>query len=70
MAIEVLSTGPADAAARFLCAHGAGAGMESPFLVAFADLLAARGIATLRFEFAYMAARRTGHASRRRRPSG
>ena len=54
-------TGPTDAAARFLCAHGAGAGMESPFLD---KLLRAcwptRGIAILRFEFAYMAARRQG----------
>jgi hypothetical protein len=55
-----LPTGPADAPARFLCAHGAGAGMETAFLTAFAALLAERGIATLRFEFAYMAARRPG----------
>jgi hypothetical protein len=53
-------TGPADATARFLCAHGAGAAMDSPFLEIFAGLLADRGIATLRFEFAYMAARRQG----------
>jgi len=45
---------------RFLCAHGAGAGMETPFLVAMAELLAERGIATYRFEFGYMAARRRG----------
>jgi predicted alpha/beta-hydrolase family hydrolase len=54
----LLQTGPPDAPARFLCAHGAGAGMETPFLKAFATLLAERGIAMLRFEFAYMAARR------------
>jgi predicted alpha/beta-hydrolase family hydrolase len=41
-------------------AHGAGAGMETAFLAAFAALLAERGMATLRFEFAYMGARRTG----------
>jgi predicted alpha/beta-hydrolase family hydrolase len=34
--------------------------METPFLAAVAALLAERGIATLRFEFAYMAARRSG----------
>jgi uncharacterized protein len=34
--------------------------MDSPFLENFAGLLAARGIATLRFEFTYMAARRLG----------
>ena len=55
-----LRTGPADAPVRFLCAHGAGAGMETSFLVAIAQLLAERGIAMLRFEFAYMAGRRSG----------
>src|SRR5262245_5421706 len=55
-----LRTGPADAAVRFLCAHGAGAGMDTPFLRAFAELLAERGVATFRFEFAYMAARGSG----------
>ncbi len=55
-----LHTGPADAPVRFLCAHGAGAGMTTAFLEAFARLLADRGVATLRFEFAYMAARRSG----------
>jgi uncharacterized protein len=55
-----LLAGPADAPVRFLCAHGAGAGMETPFLKTFAQLLAERGVATLRFEFAYMAARRSG----------
>jgi len=57
---ELLTTGPPQAAARFLCAHGAGAGMTSPFLEAMAKLLSDRGIATSRFEFAYMAARRQG----------
>jgi hypothetical protein len=57
---EFLITGPRDAAVRFLCAHGAGAGMETPFLKTVADLLAERGVATYRFEFAYMAARRQG----------
>ena len=60
MAVDLLTTGPADAAARFLCAHGAGAGMETAFLKAIAGLLAERGIVTLRFEFSYMAARRHG----------
>jgi len=60
MAPNFLITGPPDPAARFLCAHGAGAGMETSFLAAVAALLAERGIATYRFEFAYMAARRDG----------
>jgi hypothetical protein len=55
-----LIAGPSDAAVRYLCAHGAGAGMETPFLKAIAELLAERGVATYRFEFAYMAARRQG----------
>ncbi len=59
---DSLITGPAKPIARFLCAHGAGAGMETPFLRAVADLLAERGIAVCRFEFAYMAARRRGGA--------
>lgn len=58
-------TGPPDAAARFLCAHGAGAGMGTPFLEAVARLLAERGIAVLRFEFAYMVSRgKTGSRGR------
>ncbi len=57
---QFLTTGPSDAAARFLCAHGAGAGMETSFLKAVAELLAERGVATYRFEFGYMAARRQG----------
>jgi predicted alpha/beta-hydrolase family hydrolase len=59
---DFLTTGPADAAVRFLCAHGAGAGMETAFLETVARLLAERGIAVLRFEFAYMAGRRSGGA--------
>jgi predicted alpha/beta-hydrolase family hydrolase len=59
-----LTTGPADASVRFLCAHGAGAGMETAFLQAVAGLLAERGVAVLRFEFAYMAGRRTGGSRR------
>jgi predicted alpha/beta-hydrolase family hydrolase len=59
---RILRAGPNDAAVRFLCAHGAGSGMETPFLETFAQLLAERGVATLRFEFAYMAARSSGGA--------
>jgi hypothetical protein len=59
-----LQTGPADARMRFLCAHGAGAGMETPFLETIAALLADRGIAMLRFEFSYMAGRGAGGSRR------
>ena len=60
MSLELLPTGPAKADARLLMAHGAGAAMTSPFLETMAGLLAERGIAAIRFEFAYMAARRRG----------
>jgi predicted alpha/beta-hydrolase family hydrolase len=35
-------------------AHGAGAGMDHPFMAASAEGLAARGITTLRYQFPYM----------------
>jgi predicted alpha/beta-hydrolase family hydrolase len=57
---QFIITGPADAHVHFLCAHGAGAGMQTPFLTAIAGLLAERGVTTYRFEFSYMAARRQG----------
>lgn len=47
-----------DARATLILAHGAGAPMDSGFMQEMAQSLAARGIAVLRFEFAYMAARR------------
>ena len=40
--------------------HGAGAGMEHPFIVGFCEALAGEGLASLRFNFPYMeAGRRT-----------
>src|ERR1044072_8333148 len=45
---------PPAAAACFVLAHGAGAGMDHPSLVTVAAELAARSIATLRFQFPYM----------------
>jgi predicted alpha/beta-hydrolase family hydrolase len=45
---------PPAATACFVLAHGAGAGMEHPSMVAVAAELAARSIATLRFQFPYM----------------
>ncbi|WP_299811467.1 alpha/beta family hydrolase [uncultured Roseibium sp.] len=47
-------------AATLLLAHGAGAPMDSAFMNKLAAALAAEGIAAVRFEFAYMAGRRTG----------
>ncbi len=50
--------------ATLLLAHGAGVGMDSPFMAGIAERLAARGVSVARFEFAYMAARRTGGPKR------
>jgi predicted alpha/beta-hydrolase family hydrolase len=58
--MNFLHTGPDDAPAVLLLAHGAGAPMDSRFMNDFSALLAERGIRTARFEFAYMAGRRTG----------
>ena len=52
--MNVLFEAPKDAVACYVVAHGAGAGMKHPFLAAVAKGLAARGIATLRYEFPYM----------------
>ncbi|MFQ5776300.1 MAG: alpha/beta family hydrolase [Kiloniellaceae bacterium] len=60
-----LFDGPAQAALTVALAHGAGAPMDSPFMTAVAEGLAARGFRVARFEFPYMAARR---ADGRRRP--
>ncbi len=56
----MLSDGPRSAPITLILAHGAGAPMDSPFMQVMARGVAARGIRVLRFEFAYMAARRTG----------
>ena len=45
---------PARARACYVLAHGAGAGMEHPFMTAVAAGLARRGIATLRYQFPSM----------------
>lgn len=45
---------PPRARAIYVFAHGAGAGMAHPFMVAVADELAGHGIASLRYQFPYM----------------
>jgi uncharacterized protein len=45
---------PSHARACYVLAHGAGAGMNHPFLAAVAAELARRDIATLRYQFPYM----------------
>ena len=52
------SAGAREGAVTLALAHGAGAPMDSPFMVALAAGLAAEGIRVARFEFPYMAARR------------
>src|SRR5580698_10234306 len=42
-----------DARATYVLAHGAGAGMEHPFMRSAAAELATLGIATLRYQFPY-----------------
>ena len=44
----------AESKACFVVAHGAGAGMEHPFMANLATDLGKRGIATLRYQFPYM----------------
>lgn len=46
---------PAHAVAALVLAHGAGAGMRHKNMQAIADAFERRGIATLRFDFPYMA---------------
>jgi predicted alpha/beta hydrolase len=55
---ELLFDGPADAPRTVALAHGAGTGMDSPFLESFAKALGGRGFRVARFEFPYMAAGR------------
>ncbi len=45
---------PDDALACYVFAHGAGAGMRHAFMAAFAEGLAERRIATLRYDFPFM----------------
>jgi predicted alpha/beta-hydrolase family hydrolase len=45
---------PASARAAYVLAHGAGAGMDHPFMSAAAAGLGELGIATLRYQFPYM----------------
>lgn len=58
--LNLLNDGPERARPILALAHGAGAGMDSPFMRDFAALMAAEGVRVVRFEFPYMAARRTG----------
>jgi len=57
---DFLYTGPAKAKTTLILAHGAGGPMDSDWMNKMADVFAAHGVRTARFEFGYMAGRRTG----------
>jgi predicted alpha/beta-hydrolase family hydrolase len=57
-AVSSLLVRPEGAHGAYVLAHGAGAGMRHAFLESMAALLAARGVATLRYQFPYMEAKK------------
>lgn len=63
--VSALLVRPPEPRAMFALAHGAGAGIEHPFMADMAQRLAGEGIASLRYHFPYMEARAL---SGRRRP--
>ena len=62
MTDRFLVLGPSDAKITIMLAHGAGAPMDSQSMNAASEALANAGFRVARFEFAYMAARRTGRS--------
>lgn len=58
--METLLNKPRGSKALYVLAHGAGAGMRHLFMEAVAERLAADKVATMRYEFPYMAAGRRG----------
>lgn len=58
--INFLQNRPGTPNAALVLSHGAGAPMDSPFMNEISEMLAANEVSVLRFEFAYMAARRAG----------
>ena len=57
-AVSSLVRLPESARALYVLAHGAGAGMDHPFLEAMSESLAAEGVGTFRFNFPYKEAGR------------
>lgn len=68
MTFELRTTGPKRGAPRLVLAHGAGAPMDSAFMAAIADGLAGAKVQVIRFEFPYMAERRT--TGKKKPPNG
>ena len=58
--LEFLVDGPETASLTLALAHGAGASMDTDFMKRFAVGVAAAGFRVVRFEFPYMAQRRSG----------
>lgn len=58
MTLPTILNAPPDLRALLVLAHGAGAGMRHAFLEQLAQALAAVGVGTLRYEFAYMEAKK------------
>ncbi len=56
--VSAILVRPEEAEYLLVLAHGAGAGMNHPFMMALASELAARQVATFRFQFPYMQQRR------------
>ena len=52
--VSALLVSPPDPHAFYVLAHGAGAGMRHAFMETMAQRLAARGVATLRYQFPYV----------------
>jgi hypothetical protein len=53
--VGAASIEPSDGLATLVVAHGAGAGMDHPFIAGFCRAMAEEGVSTLRFDFLYMA---------------
>ena len=58
--MDFLLNGDETGRTTILLAHGSGAAMDTPWMDMVAEGLAAQGFRVARFEFSYMAARRTG----------
>lgn len=58
--IPTLVNGAKNARITLILAHGAGAPMDHPFMNAIAEGVASKDLRVIRFEFPYMAARRSG----------
>lgn len=56
--MDPLFNGPGTAHLTVAPTHGAGAGMDTPFMLVVAEGLAANGLRVARFEFPYMAQHR------------